>query len=358
MGTGLRRAMTGWAFLAFGLVPAAAPRAETLRFGPDAAADVLTVYSALDVDLARPLIAAYLAGRPGLAVDYHDLLTGEIAARIMAETDAGGPTADLAISSAMDLQVKLANDGYATALSLPEAADWPAWAGWREAAYALTFEPAVIVYHRPAFPDGPPDSRAALTAWLQTAPPGRIGTYDIARAAVGYLFLARDQEHYADIWSLVAAMGDAGVVLSPTSQGIIDAVSRGDLWIGYNVLGSYAADQARDHPDIGIAMPRDFAVVISRVALVPRAAARPDLGADFLSFLMGSEGQRILAEDLALAAVSDDYDGPNSARALRAEFGDVLQPVPVSPGLLAYLDQMRRARFLDRWGDALALPED
>ena len=33
-----------------------------------------------------------------------------------------------------------------------EARDWPDWANWQDTAFALTFEPAVLVYHKPAFP--------------------------------------------------------------------------------------------------------------------------------------------------------------------------------------------------------------
>jgi iron(III) transport system substrate-binding protein len=326
--------------------------AEDYSFGPPDAAEVVTVYSSLDVTLAEPLIAGFLTAHPGIGVSYSDLLTGEIAARILSET-ATGATADLAISSAMDLQVKLANDGLAMALDLPELAGWPDWANWRDTAIAFTFEPAVIVYHKPSFPDGPPVTRAGLVRWLAKAPPGRVGTYDITAAAVGYLFLARDQEHYADIWSLVAALGRAGVVLSPTSQGVIEAVASGELALGYNILGSYAAEQARRLPDLGIALPQDFTVVVARVALVPEAARRPDLGANFLAFLLSDEGQRILAEDMALPALSPGYAGPNSAAALRAAHGAILKPVPVGPGLLAYLDQSRRARFLERWQTAL-----
>ena len=127
----------------------------------------LVIYSSLDSPLARPLIEAFQVIRPDVAVRYEDLLAGEIAMRVMAETDAGKPTADLVFSSAMDVTVKLANDGYAREADVPGAAAWPDWAGWRNMVFALTFEPGVIVYHRPSFPDGPPDTRAALIDWLE-----------------------------------------------------------------------------------------------------------------------------------------------------------------------------------------------
>ncbi|HSF63033.1 MAG TPA: ABC transporter substrate-binding protein, partial [Paracoccaceae bacterium] len=112
--------------------------------------------------------------------------------------------------------------------------------------------------------------------------------------------------------------------------------------------------QARSRPDLGLVLPRDYTVVISRVALVPRAARSPDLGAAFLSFLMSAPGQTILAEKLRLPAVSLEVSEENSARAMQAALGDQLRPVAVSPGLLVYLDQAKRRRIVAKWRDAIA----
>lgn len=319
----------------------------------------LVIYSTLDNRLAAPLISAFQRSQPSVSVRYEDLLAGEIAARVMSETAAGQPTADFVFSSAMDMQIKLANDGYAQAVAVPAARNWPEWANWQNTAFALTFEPGVLVYHKPSFPDGPPQSRLELMEWLRNAPPamqGRTGTYNIEDSAVGYLFLARDAEHFPDIWSLLATMAAAGLQTYPTSQDILDRVADGRLVLGYNILGSYAADQARLEPDLGLALLRDFTVVVSRVALVPRAAASPDLGADFLAFLMSREGQTLLSEKLRLPAVSLEVSGANSAQAMQAALGDQLRPVSVSPGVLVYLDQAKRRRFFRLWRAALGLP--
>ncbi|PLL11243.1 iron ABC transporter [Tabrizicola sp. TH137] len=321
-----------------------------------AAARELTIYSTLDEGLAAPMIEAFQARYPDVAVRYEDLLTGQIRDRVRDETDGGGVTADFVFSSGMDLQMSLANDGYALAVRPEAARDWPDWAQWQDRAYALTFEPAVLVYHRPSFPDGPPQSRLALMDWLKAQPAGAggaVGTYDITRSALGYLFLARDEERFADIWTLVGAMARAGLEVFPTSQDIIDRVADGRLKIGYNILGSYAADQARQRPEIGLVLLKDFTVVVSRVALVPRAARNPDLGEAFLGFLMSREGQEVLARKLRLPAVSLEVSDGNSARMMQAVLGAQLQPVGVSPGLLVYLDQAKRRRLLARWEEAL-----
>lgn len=329
----------------------------TLYPAQEAGGQEMVIYSTLDSRLASPLIEAFQARNPAVAVRYEDLLASQISARVIAETDAGQPSADFLFSSAMDLQLKLANDGYGQPAPVPSAARWPSWAKWQDTAFALTFEPAVLVYHKPSFPDGPPESRLELLDWLASAPDsltGRIGTYDVERSAVGYLFLARDEEHFPDIWSVLAAMARAGLQTFSTSQDIIDRVADGRLVIGYNILGSYAADQARNEPDLGLMLMRDYTVVVSRVAIVPRAAAYPALGRDFLAFLMSSEGQTLLSEKLRLPSVSLEVSGANSGLAMRQALGEQLRPVSVSPGLLVYLDQAKRQRFLRKWHKALA----
>lgn len=318
----------------------------------------LVIYSTLDARLAAPLIDAFQVKNADVSVRYEDLLAGEIARRVMSETDAGQPTADFIFSSAMDLQLKLANDGYAQTATVPTAKGWPDWANWQDTAFALTYEPAVLVYHKPSFPEGPPQSRLELMNWLRRAPgplAGKIGTYDAEQSAVGYLFMARDAEHFPDIWSMLSIMAKAGLQTFPTSQDIIDRVADGRLALGYNILGSYAADEARLAPDLGMVLLRDYTVVISRVAIVPRAAASPDLGSAFLGFLMSAKGQTLLSEKLRLPSVSLEVSGAGSGAAMQAALGDQLRPVAVSPGVLVYLDQAKRRRLIRLWREALAL---
>ncbi|TCQ25090.1 iron(III) transport system substrate-binding protein [Rhizobium sp. PP-CC-3G-465] len=346
-------------FLAGPVAAAAAPDFFPARSGR-ADAPVLNVYSSLDDPLAQPLINGFQTANPDIAVRHENMLTGEIYDRIVRETDAGQKTADFAFSSAMDLQVKLTNDGYAQPSDLPLTRSWPAWANWRNTAYALTFEPAVFVYHKPSFAGRkPPSTRAEFVRFLREAGSkafGRIGTYDIERSGVGFLFMARDQEQFGDIWSVIRAMGDAGVKLYATSSDILERVADGRFLLGYNIVGSYAADWAEHHPDLGIILPTDYTVVISRIGLVPEAAAAPELGRRYLEFFMSAEGQSIMARELHIAAVNPDVAGDNTASTLQDILGAQLRPVPVSPGLMVYLDQVKRARLIARWKDVLGLP--
>ncbi len=334
---------------------APAPLAAEYYPAVDGSEQAVTVYSSLDEALAQPIIDGFQKANPDLAVDYLELQTLEIHERIIAETGGGERTADLAFSSAMDLQLKLANDGYARVISGDFS--MPPWSAWRNAAFGVTFEPAVIIYNKAAFPnDDPPRTRAALANYLRDDAAnirGRIGTYDIERSGAGFLFLARDAEHNRDIWDLVRAMGGAGVKLYSTSSAILERVGDGRFVLGYNILGSYAQNWAVNNPDIGIVMPEDYTVIMTRVALVPRAAANPQLGQRFLEYLLSRDGQEIFSTKTRIPALHPDVKGRETASSVQGLLGTRIRPVRVGPGLLVYLDQVKRERLIRAWNEAL-----
>ena len=314
------------------------------------------IYSTTDMALARPIIEAFQARYPAVAVSYHELQSLDIYDRVTRESDQDDATADLVLSSAMDLQVKLANDGYASRQAPAEAARLPRWAVWQDSAFAVTYEPAVIIYHQPFFADRElPRTRSDLMRLMEESGDlfGKIATYDVERSGLGFLFLARDQEHFPPIWRLVSSMGEQGVRLYTNSAAIIDRVATGRFVVGYNILGSYAQAMAATRPDLGIILPEDYTIIASRVAIVPRAARTPALGALFLDFLLSTEGQRVVASEAGLGAVHPAVDLAGGANAMQTRLGARLRPISVGPGLLVYLDQVKRRRLLERWNEAL-----
>ncbi len=89
---------------------------------------LVRVYGNADTVAMRPLIAAFRRAYPGVAVRYDDLQSSTIYDRVVAEARAHTASADLVWSSALDLQAKLINDGYAQSYLSPEKPALPSTA--------------------------------------------------------------------------------------------------------------------------------------------------------------------------------------------------------------------------------------
>ena len=136
------------AFHAVAQVPAGYPAgyAETIA-GAKKEAKVV-IYSTTDTASAGPLIKDFEALYPGISVEYNDMNSTEVYNRFISEKAAGAGSADVLWSSAMDLQIKLANDGGAMTYASPEISHLPTWAIWKDQAFGTTYEPIVIVYNK------------------------------------------------------------------------------------------------------------------------------------------------------------------------------------------------------------------
>ncbi|WP_370641587.1 ABC transporter substrate-binding protein [Cupriavidus sp. MP-37] len=327
---------------------------------------MVTVYASTDLEVARPLIAAFEARYPGIRVHYQDLNTVELNQRFLAESAAlsGRPPppnavfADVLWSTAMDLQIKLVNDGHAQRYASPERAGLPGWAVWRDEAWGTTFEPAVIVYNRHHLAGmRPPRSRSGLARLLQEHAPrwhGKVVTYDVERSGVGYLLAQQDARMGAEFWYLAQALGRAGVQLSASTAEMIERIASGELVMGYNLLGSYALSLMQRGAAIDVIAPSDYTLVMSRVAFIARRAPRPNAARLWLDYLLSREGQALLAKSTSqLYTIRTDTDSVHTAAALSERLGYALKPISVGPGLLAAQDAMRKRAFLARWREAM-----
>jgi iron(III) transport system substrate-binding protein len=330
--------------IAAGLCTAAALALPAQR---SRAAQKVCVWSSTDRPIAQPLIEDFERRHPGLRVDYVQLGSVELAARFLADE---GREADVLWSSAMDLQVKLVNDGHAARHPSPHAAALPRWAVWKHEAYATTSEPVGIAYHRGlwATPELP-RTHAALAALLQAEPQRfdqRVASYDIERAGLGYLLAAQDSLATPQYWDLVRALGARRATLHADTRSMIDDLAAGRTLLAYNVLGSYVEAVARQQPELAIVYPSDYTLLAARVAFIARAAPHPEAARAWLDHLLSPRGQQVLADDCGLTPVL-----PAAARSrdLARQLGEAARPIAIGPGLLAHLDRSKRSAFLARW---------
>jgi len=286
-------------------------------------------------------------------VDYNDLGSNELYARFLAEAQAHRPSADVLWSSAMDLQIKLANDNYAASYASPEAAALPGWAMWRDEAYGTTFEPAVFVYSKRQMPSVEvPQTHAELLTLLRSRRDryaGNVSTYDIQRSALGFLFATQDSRIQADFWDLARALGDNSVQLETSPSAMVERVASGRDYLAYNVIGSYALTRARHDPSIGVVLPKDYVLVMSRIALLAKSAAHPNAGRLWLDYLLSRRGQTVMAQRSDLFPIRSDVPGEFTAATLRQTLGAACKPIGVGPSLLVSLDQSKQQEFVRRW---------
>ncbi len=318
----------------------------------------VVVYGNTDFRLTQRLIRDFEARHPGVRVEYHEMNSVELHHRVIAEAGSEeGP--DVAWSSAMDLQVKLVNDGYAQFHRSVETMLLPSWANWKNEAFGTTLEPIAIIYNRRRLdPAEVPQTHAAFAALLRSDPDrfrGRVATYDPRRAGLGYLLHTQDmQANPGMFWELARALGAAEVRTHAHTAPMLEQITSGAVLIGYNMLGSYSLMRASTDPSAGVVLPRDYTLVASRVAFITRTAPHPNAARLWIDYLLSQAGQARLVEHEGVYSVRDDVPGDRVVPNLREQLGDAFRPITIGPGLLANLDQARRRDFLRQWDAALA----
>lgn len=313
----------------------------------------LVIWSTTDEKIVRDLLTAFEATYPGIRIAYHDLPARDVHDRFLAGAKAGRPGPDLLLSSSMDMQIKLVNDGYAERYESPERAHLPDWANWKNQAWGATAEPVVIVYNKKMLPAGRiPRNHMDFVRLLERRDPdlrGRIATYDPAGSSVGYLCLSQDNAISGHVWQMAHGLGANRARFFPTSEEVIQDVASGRSVIGYNALGSYALDEAAQNPDLGVVFPSDYTLVMSRIAIIPTRSRHPNAARLFLDFMLSAKGQSLLASH-AMPSVRSDVARPPQLRGTTSP----MRAVRVGPELLIAQDKLTRNRFMKQWNRELA----
>jgi iron(III) transport system substrate-binding protein len=222
--------------------------------------------------------------------------------------------------------------------------------------FGFTFEPAVIVYNRALVPPAEvPRSRVALIDLMREHPQrygGRIGAYDIALSGIGFLFASFDGRNALIYGRLLEGFGRMRLETRCCTGDLIRELAEGKLLVGYNLLGSYAIAAQRQGAPIGIVIPEDYVLALSRGAMIPAQAPNPQAARRFLDFLLSPAGQKIVREEAFFSDFSGQMPEGVEGPALMVEPG-ILRPIVIGPGLLPVQDQAKRSRFLRDWHKAL-----
>lgn len=329
--------------------------AQSLRYNETSVgtglAGALHVVSSIDLVEVGELLEHWRARYPDIKLTYTHKNSLEVNSDVV-DCNAARPCPDIAWSSAMDLQIKLVNDGYAARHETAAAAVLPSWAVWRNEAFGITAESVVLAYNKMRVPpEDVPRSHADFIRLLREKGAkyrGKIAAYDPERSGTGYLFWNSDVRITAETWQLVRALGRTGPKFYSFTHTMLDRISDGDILFAYNMISSYARARAMDEPAIGIVAFNDYSLLMTRIALIPKQAPHPAEAHLFLEFLLSREGQADLARrafgTVRLDMSAQDDIGVDPAR---------LRPIHVGPELLAFQDQSRRRIFFRDWRRAL-----
>jgi iron(III) transport system substrate-binding protein len=335
---------------------------ETTEFPVPQPTETLAIHAATDLPVMRPLIRDFQALNPGTAITYHEYLTNDLYAAAISACQKGRAVGDLILSSAVHQLVKLANDGCGASMRSAETDRLPRGANWRDEVFGFTFEPAVIVYNRVRVPaDDVPQTHLELADLLRLKADtyrGLVATYDIRRSGVGYLLAFNDSRQTSTTYGrLLESFGRAQAVVSCCTTDILDELVAGRLLIGYNLLASYAYARMREGAELGIVLPSDYTLVLSRGAMMPRHAANPAAANRFLDYLLSERGRDVARREAFFFGPGGDPPPPDSALpvigAASIVKSGIARPIAIGPALLAAQDDEHRRRFINDWSRSL-----
>jgi iron(III) transport system substrate-binding protein len=240
----------------------------------------------------------------------------------------------------------------------PESAKLPKWAVYKNQAWGTTYEPSVFIYNkRLVTGDEIPQDHAAFAKLINTKAEkfkGKVTTYDIEKSGVGFMFVVQDMKYFPGMKELIRGFGAASYKVYSSTGNMLEKVSSGEHLLGYNVLGSYALVRSKKDPGLGVVLPKDYTLVLSRVMFIGKQAKHPNAAKVWTDYVLSQRGQKIIGSDVELFSVRDDVDAEYTAAKLNKELGDHVKPIPVGKEITEYLDSKKRLEFLSNWKAEIA----
>jgi iron(III) transport system substrate-binding protein len=297
----------------------------------------ITLLSAAEQRYCAPLLEAFAAAEPEVEVDFVFAISTALHQRYLQEHAAGGPTADLIWSSAMDLQMALVLDGHAQPHGVTHGL--PRSAAYRDLAVATTSEPLVTLMRAPAALAGTPAELASLLREDASRFRDRVTVPDIEANGLGFLAMLRWSLEEPEFDSFLEALGRCAPRAAGSAVALLRAIEEG-AELALHVLGAYAARATGGDATLCIAPSAAPAPAVSRIAFIPRRAAKPEAAAAFLAFLVSPAGQAAIGK-AGLFPINVPAPQP-------------LSPIPIDAGFERRREPKTREALLARWRKALS----
>ena len=153
----------------------------------------------------------------------------------------------------------------------------------------------------------------------------------------------------ANFWRLTHALGLAKTQLFCCTQDMMDSLIRGDTFIAYDVLGSYALRHLSLQKNLKIVLPEDYIVAVTRTIVIPKTARHPILAQQFVDYVLSESGQTVVADSFGLSLVGSATDREQMKARYVADKPGLLSFPALGLPALTYLDEIKREQFVKTW---------
>lgn len=314
----------------------------------------LKVHAAAYLSEMQPLLKDFEQRNPDIKIDYtavsSNLLTQQI-------RDPSNSQPDVTISSVMDQQIRLVNDGFALPYHYPNQEVLPPWTHWRDELYGFSYEPAVIVFNK-TFLEGKrtPTNRVELIHFIRRYSDelqAKIGLFDIRKVGMGYLLWSFERAQATNYGQFLELFNSHDARTFNSSAAMLEAVNRGDIAMAYNIVGSYAKTFAQSSSNVVIVSASDYTPVIIRSVFINRTTDKAHQAQRFINYLLSYQGQKVMAEQTNMPPIRTDIESENAAHVMRHRYAEQLKPLPLDVSLLVISDQSKKKIVISEWENAL-----
>ncbi|MCU1606502.1 MAG: transporter substrate-binding protein [Modestobacter sp.] len=246
----------------------------------------LTLYTCVSDETVQPVITAFQKSTPGSHVNLFRAPTGQLNARVAADTRSGGLRADV-IWGCDPLTIQAFVDQGLVGGWTPSDADGIP-REYRTDDYVGAAVLYMVAVHRTDVP--------APRAWSDLAGPhyaGAVAVPDpsVAASALGALgWFAEDPAYGTGFYR---SLRTNGAVQVSTPDDVTTGVAQGIYDVGMTTANAAYAAQRNGSP-VGVVWPEPGAVSIYGPVALARHSAASQVAENFISFLVGADGQAVL----------------------------------------------------------------
>ncbi|KUI97206.1 ABC transporter substrate-binding protein [Vibrio sp. MEBiC08052] len=321
---------------------------------------IIRIFGAAYLSEMKPLLDDFSMRNPNIKIQYRWMSSEDLDRYIRLQKQ---PQPDVTVSSVMHLQLGLVNDGYAlehqseSIRGERNTVALPNWSQWRDELFGFSFEPAVIAFNN-VFLEGKqvPTNRIELLSFIRRYSDelmGKIGLYDIRHVGIGYLFWSFERQQSRNYGQFLELFNYHNARTFDSSREMLAALSKGEINMAYNILGSYSQSWQLLNHNVTITTMTDYTPVIIRTAFINRTTQNAHDAKRFIDYLLSSSGQWVMAEQTNMPPIRSDINIINSASYMREQYAEQLKPLPLDVRLLVFSDKSKRQIVTTEWEHAL-----